>query len=167
MTGVGMMNGSAATKPMAGLNWSLAADAAHQQHGGQDVEKHEWSLQNGNRRPRDPEKGRDDPRLHAEHVVLTVEEQRKRPKFAQMLGHQPDDGLVGIEVDVSLEYEDRGANEHQEHRERGEEPGLASPSVKDRSEHARSIAVTSCIRSVSFVRFSRRQNSTFGEPVSV
>ena len=45
MTGVGMMNGSAATKPTAGLKSEPAADAAHQQHRGQHVEQHERRLQ--------------------------------------------------------------------------------------------------------------------------
>ena len=54
-----------------------------------------------------------------------------------MLGHQADDGLVGVEVDVSLEDEHRGANEHQDDGEGGEEPGLAPPSIEERGDHAR------------------------------
>ena len=112
-----------------------AADAAHQQDGGEDVEQHQRDLEDGDRGLSHPEKRRDDPRLRAEHVVLTVEEERKGPELAEMLGHQTDDGLVGVEVDVSVDDEYGGANQHQQHGERGEDQGLSSPTVKDRGDH--------------------------------
>ena len=48
-----------------------------------------------------------------------------------MLGHQADDGLVGVEVDVAVEEKHRRADEHQQHRERAEEPRLAPSAVED------------------------------------
>ena len=50
-----------------------AGDAAHQQQGGDDIEDDQWRFQDRDRRTGDPEEGRDEPRLHAEHVVLIVE----------------------------------------------------------------------------------------------
>ena len=55
-------------------------------------------LQRRDRGAEHEEDRRRQPCLDAEHVVLSVEEQRKRPQADQVFGHQPGDRLVGIEA---------------------------------------------------------------------
>ncbi len=107
-----------------------------QQDSGGDVQQRERGFQQRNRRPPHPEKRRGNPRLDAEHVVLIVKEEWKGAEFTDVLGHQADDGLVGVELDVSAEHEQRAAKEDEERGEGREELQLA-PAAVERCPHAR------------------------------
>ena len=62
------------------------------------VEQHERQPQHRDGRSAEPEERHRHPRLHAEHVVLAVEEQRKGAKLAQVLRHQAVDGLIRVKI---------------------------------------------------------------------
>ena len=75
-------------------------EAAQQPHRDDAVDDHERQPQHGHGRSANPDERRRDPGLDAEHVVLSVEEERKRAELAEVLRHEADDGLVRIEVEV-------------------------------------------------------------------
>ena len=85
---------------------------AQQPHRDDAVDDHERQPQHGHGRPAEPDERRRDPGLDAEHVVLSVEEERKGPELAEVLGHQADDGLVGIEVEVLVGKERERTEDH-------------------------------------------------------
>ena len=60
---------------------------------------------------------RGDPRLDTEHVVLPVEEKRKRAELAEVLRHQADDGLVRIEVEMLVGEKRERTKDHEGDRQ--------------------------------------------------
>ena len=68
-------------------------------------------------RTRDRKDGSRKPRLEGEHVGLPVHEHGERPAFRQMLGHEAEHRLVGVEVCPFPKHEDGGPqNRQEEHR---------------------------------------------------
>ena len=100
-----------------------ASGSADEQDDGEDDEEdaegdvpcEQRRAKRANRRTEDPEEGHRDPRLDREHVGLAVEEQRKRAPFAQVLRHQPVDGLIGIESEL-LEEQVGERSQHERSR---------------------------------------------------
>ena len=70
----------------------------------------------------DNKERRGKPRFHAEHVVLSVIEERKVPELGKMLRHQADDGLIGIEVEAFVPDRNDRAEEDEENGQCREEP---------------------------------------------
>ena len=95
---------------------SPAGHLADQQHGDSDVDEEQGRAQHRERRPADPEERRGHPRLHGQHVVLAVEEQRERPELAQVLRHEANNGLIGIEHLLEAQRNSRA----QQHDSRGD-----------------------------------------------
>ncbi|MEZ5284743.1 MAG: hypothetical protein R2712_08045 [Vicinamibacterales bacterium] len=99
-----------------GIQPRLRHQQAPQENGRGCIDQHHGEPQREHGGPRDGEHRRHQPRFHAEHVLLAVEEERKRPALREVLGHQADDGLVGIEVAFV-----EGEEEPAAHGDRGEQ----------------------------------------------
>ena len=83
----------------------------HQEHGGRHVDQHDGKLQDGDRRAKHRKQRRRQPGLHAEHVLIAVDEHREGAAFRDVLGHQSEDGLIGIEAGLLPEQEHRGTGQ--------------------------------------------------------
>ena len=97
----------------------------------------------------DQEERHRSPGFNRQHVGLPVEEQRKCAALAEVLGHQPDDRLIGIEPDLFEEQIDERAPEREGGRDAEHERS---------GGQAQADAITTQQRDRSGQRCSRRRD---------
>ena len=105
----------------------LAMEQPHEQQPDRQIDQQQRELQRSDRRSRDEKDRCRQPGLHGENVILTIQEQRERDAFGQVLRHEAHDRLIGVEVGLRPEDEDGRTGDDQDDDERGDERALAIP----------------------------------------
>ena len=81
-----------------------------------------------------------------------------------MLGHQTDDGLIRVEVDVAVQQENHRPDEHQNGGKRAEKPRFA-PSAVENGLHRHGAQYTACTKDLRSIFVS--MISTLGHVLAV
>jgi hypothetical protein len=85
---------------------------AREQCDGREIDGGQWRLQRRNRCAGQRHQWSRKPGLDRQHVGLAVEEQREGAALADVLGHQADDALIGIEVEPGPPHQRPRAKDH-------------------------------------------------------
>ncbi len=121
------MKNSDATPASTGVKPRVALQRAQQQERDDEVDDEQRQLQRGDRDAEHRERQRGHPGLDGEDVVLAVEEQREGAQLAEVFAHQPDHGLIGIEVRLVAEQEDCRSGEDGDRGQRHHDDALPRP----------------------------------------
>ena len=105
----------------------LALQHPQQQGRHRHVNAQQRELQDGDGGAEEQEQGGGQPGLDGQHEVLPIEEDGQRPELAEVLRHQADDGLIGVELRGPAEHQRAAAEEHQRDGKEGDQRALARP----------------------------------------